>query len=430
MQILFQKHWSQLQIKEGKSIYLAISGGVDSVVLFHLLRLSEIPFVALHCNFNLRGKDSNADEQFVRMLGSKYDIECLVKSFDTNAELEKQGKGVQEVARNLRYDWFNSVLNENNGVLLTAHHLNDSIETALFNFIRGTDIKGLGGIRSIKDYVYRPLLHFTKANLYEFAHKNKFEFREDVSNAKNDYSRNRIRNNVIPELKEVFPNLESRIKQTINSSQKNHEFIEQQLKRIRKECFVLGEFGIEIEKEKLLDQNLSGFMLVELFKEFGFTDELFFEQLKTFQSGKQLQSKTHRFIVDRENFLICPPLKFTQIHKFNCEEVLKGNKTQLSITEENCTLHPDFKLSLDLTKIQFPLTLRTWNHGDVFYPEGMKGKKKVKDFYRDSKFSIPQKEEQWILTDNNHILWIVGKRKDKRALSKKYDKNTLNLGWT
>lgn len=426
---LFKTHWNQLELNPHKKVYLAISGGVDSVVLFHLLRQSEIEFTALHCNFQLRGKDSDADAAFVKNLCKHYKIECFVKLFETKKEQEARGKGIQEIARDLRYNWFNALLTENNGFLLTAHHLNDSLETTLFNFIRGTDLKGLCGIQNQKNKLYRPLLPFTKQQIRAYANEKGFEIREDYSNSKNEYSRNQIRNKVIPELKEVFPNIELRSQQTIQAIQEQHQFIQQQLSKIRVDLFKKVEYGIVIRKDALKQEGLSPFMLVKLFTPFGFSDQRVFGQLFEMQSGKQVLSKSHRFIIDRDRFIICDLKPITQIHKFDCEEMLKRNNTKLTIQTEDCTLQPEYQISLDLDRIEFPLILRTWKDGDYFYPEGMKGKKKLKDYFRDSKFSIPEKEQQWILTDKNHILWIIGKRKDKRSLSVKTDKNTLNLVW-
>ncbi len=425
----FLKYWETLDVNKDKQIYLAISGGVDSVVLYQLLKHAQIPFTGLHCNFQLRGDDSELDAQFVKDLFEHDNIPCLIKRFDTTSEQEKKGKGIQEIARDLRYTWFNSVLDAEHGVLLTAHHLNDSVETVLFNFIRGTDLKGLCGIQNQKKIIYRPLLPFTKEDIRNFAHESQIEFREDISNTKNEYSRNQIRNKVIPELKHIFPNLEVRVGQTLDAIKEQHTFVIEQLERIRVRLFVPTDFGIKISKTDLKLENLSPFMMVKLFDPFGFTDQRLFSELFKMQTGKQILSKTHRLIVDRTDFILCKSKVITQIHKYNCEEMLKRNNTKLTIQTEDCTLQPEFRISLDLTKIEFPLILRTWNDGDYFYPEGMRGKKKLKDFYRDSKFSIPEKEHQWILTDKNHILWIIGKRKDKRSLSVKTGKNTLNLVW-
>lgn len=424
----FLKYWRQLELNN-KQIYLAISGGVDSVVLFHLLRMLEIPFTALHCNFQLRGEDSEKDERFVRQLCLEFGINFLVKKFDTKQEQSVQGKGIQEIARDLRYNWFKTILEPNQGILLTAHHLNDSLETSLFNFVRGTDLKGLCGIQDQLDKLYRPLLSFTKEEIRNFARQHRLEYREDSSNTKNDYSRNQIRNKVIPELKKVFPNLEIRAQQTVKAINEQYAFVQQQLRNIRQKLFVKTAFGIEINKQALERESLSAFMLVKLFEPYGFTDERLFSKIFQMQSGKQVLSKNYRFIIDRDCFMICKPKPITQIHKFDCEEMLKRNNTKLTIQIEDCTLQPEFQISLDLSKIEFPLILRTWKDGDYFYPEGMRGKKKLKDYYRDSKFSIPEKEQQWILTDKNHILWIIGKRKDKRSLSVKTGKNTLNLVW-
>ena len=429
LQNRFLEDWRTLNVNNDSSIYLAISGGVDSVVLFHLLKMSNISFTALHCNFQLRGEDSENDEAFVKTLCETHDVPFQIKKFETKAVQEKRGKGIQEIARDLRYNWFQAILEQNNGVLLTAHHANDSLETVLFNFIRGTDLKGLCGIQRANNKVYRPLLAFTKLEIRQFAEQYALAYREDVSNAKNDYSRNQIRNKVVPELKEVFSNLEIRSQQTITAIQENFKFINTQLEQLRVTLFLETPFGIQINKSALKNAKLSAFMLVRLFEKYGFTDQKVFENIFEMQSGKQILSKTHRLIVDRSSFMVCKPKSITQIHKFNCEEMLKRNNTKLTIQTEDCTLQPEFRLSLDLSKIEFPLVLRTWTDGDYFYPEGMRGKKKLKDFYRDSKFSIPEKEQQWILTDKNHILWIIGKRKDKRSLSVKTDKNTLNLVW-
>ncbi|MGB0999754.1 MAG: tRNA lysidine(34) synthetase TilS [Flavobacteriales bacterium] len=423
----FQTHLNSLNLDKHTSYFLALSGGSDSVCLFHLLRLNQIHFKVLHCNFQLRGSASDEDEMFVQKLCSNFGIDCQVKTFDTKHIQNQIGKGIQELARNLRYEWFETVASESeNAVILTAHHINDSIETLLFNLLRGSDLKGLCGIQNRGRY-WRPLLDFEKSELTAFLNQHQFECREDQSNQSNEYARNFIRNQVLPLTKTLFPNQTKRLSKTIENLQENQQFIDNQLDEIRTKLFENEPGGFSISIPKLKNKALSPFFLKKLFSPFGFTDQELFSKLFDLDNGKKLLSASHHLIKYHEQLFILDLSIENQSVVFESKEALGQINAVLQIRAKDCTLLQDWRINLNEDLIQFPLTLRTCRAGDVFFPEGMLGKKKVSSYFKDLKMNPLERKSQWILTDQRHILWIVGRRKDRRTLAKESDKNKLHL---
>ncbi len=412
----FELHCKELGIGLGKSYLLALSGGGDSVCLFHLLKSIGIDFKAVHCNYQLRGEESDLDEEFVRSLCSEYNIPVEVKRFDTKALIPSRKGNVQEVARDLRYEWFFELL-EDNGYsgILTAHHLNDSIETSLFNFSRGTDIHGLAGISSVNGPVFRPLNHFRKKEILNYLNEHDFSFRLDSSNLKANYSRNKIRLEIIPKFEEIFEDVDKRFQKSFENIRNADEFIACQLDQIRLRLFQDFAYGTKISIQALNELTPKVWILSKLFTSYGFQSGGEIQKLINASTGKLIASKDFRLIKDRDYLLLT---KLVEVKK---EYQIKHNKGAL--TEpfkfkwqvlKNDLKAENFDVEFDCDTFDLPLTIRTWEQGDYFFPIGMKGRKKISDYFSDQKFSLPEKENTWLICSGDKIMHIVGYRQDVR----------------
>lgn len=407
-------------------LILACSGGVDSITLANLLHQSQISFDLAHCNFGLRGAESDGDEAFVRALANQFGCHVFVKSFDMTL---KKGS-IQLAARNLRYEWFHDLKNSHKyDFILTAHHADDDLETFLINLSRGTGIEGLTGIPFQNEHVLRPMLPFSRNAIAKYAKVSELQWREDSSNAENKYLRNTIRHNIIPTLKELHPMFLRNFKKTqkhlkgiselLIAYQKN---IEQKISE--KEGEILKINAEELRKTTPLDP-----VLFLLFKEYGFTEISNLKELLNASSGKQLFSKTHRLIKDR-GFLFL-------------ERITGNEKKVFCITKQQCEVKIPICLTItkvgaigekstntiyvDKETLKYPLLIRKWKHGDYFYPFGMKGKKKVAKFFKDEKVDVLSKEKQWLLCSDNQIVWVVGRRADNRFKVTPKTKNILKF---
>ena len=372
-----------------------MSGGIDSAVMCDLFYKAKFKFAVAHCNFGLRGKESDEDEQFVKKLATKYKVAFHSERFNTTAFAKKNKLSIQMAARQLRYDWFEKIRTENHyNYIATAHHQDDEIETFFINLIRGTGIAGLHGISEKNNFIIRPLLFETRTDIEIYCKKEKLKFREDSSNSSTKYIRNKIRHQIIPVLKEINPNLNDTIKKDIEKL-KDVEMIYRQA--IQEKCLTLtlsdgeGNSGAKIisisEIKKLIPQKT---WLYELLKPFNFNietiDEIIFSLNKK-SSGKQFISSTHRIVRDREHLIIN---KIADCELAISDFQIKKNQTEISKEQ----LHLKFSIrnqkskirnqkniaQLDFAQLQFPLTVRKWEEGDFFQPLGMKGRKKVSDF--------------------------------------------------
>lgn len=396
---------------------IAISGGIDSVVLAHLCHKMKMDFGLAHCNFQLRDEESDGDEEFVRGLARELNVPVYVKSFKTR-EIAGENNSIQLVARQLRYDWFKDLLKQENfNYILTAHHLNDDMETFFINLIRGTGIQGLAGIPVENEKVIRPLLGFSRQEIYDFAIEHKITWREDRSNASDDYIRNRIRHHAIPLFERENPDFADSFKITQTHLRESVALLDNYEKEqwanlsFRKNGYTY--FKIDAIKENTHPKAL----LYLLFKDYGFKNWKDVTGLLTAQSGKMVQSHTHRLLKDRSHLILDkkersrPPqfyldedsekLDFTD-GSLICEKVIKVTDTTNNIAY------------LASEKLTFPLTLRLWQSGDVFQPFGMKNTKKISDFLRDEKISLFEKEKTWVLVSNETVVWVVGHRINDR----------------
>ena len=405
-------------LKESK-IIIAISGGIDSVVLAHLCKKCNFNFALAHCNFNLRGKESDDDETFVLNLADELDVECFVQHFDTNAYAELNKTSIQMAARELRYNWFQDLVEQLHfDYILTAHHADDNLETFLINFMRGTGINGLTGIPAINNNVLRPLLSFSRADIEGYAKANTIQWREDLSNNSRKYLRNKLRHEVVPILKDINPQLLDGFQQTIEYLKGTETIVKQNLDTFKKQAETKSDYAItayRVSAFKTLDNPKA--YLFELLRTYGFTEWNDVQDLLEAQSGKFVQSNTHRLIKHRDLLLLAEINTESQspIIISENENVVETPIGELHLkTAKTIKQVTASKVYVDKTKLKFPLTIRPWKDGDRFQPSGMQGQKKVSKYLKDEKVSLLEKENTWVLTSEDNIVWIVGKRMDER----------------
>jgi tRNA(Ile)-lysidine synthase len=419
------------------TLLVGVSGGIDSVVLIDLLNRAGMAFAVAHCNFQLRGAESDQDERFVRELSESYGKLCFCKTFDTKEYAGENGISIEMAARELRYDWFEEVRRTHHfDWIVVAHHRDDQIETFFLNLARGTGISGLTGMKVVNGKVVRPLLFGSRRDIENHASAHKLQFREDSSNFLTDFQRNKIRKMVLPLMEELNPSFRESIDKTIDHLRETSSIYYQAIERA-KELAVRrrskGETEILLAELRLLNP-LSTYMF-ELLRPFHFNGEVVEEIIKALdgQTGKQFFSPSHRAVLDREAIII-RKLSEEASARFYLDETLSGidAPVKLSISTQKRTGSFHWNTSpmiatLDKDLLQFPLILRKWQKGDYFQPLGMQGMKKLSDFFVDEKFSLPQKEECWILANGEDIVWIVGVRVDNRYKITPETKNILVL---
>ena len=426
----FQNHLQQnFPFLWQKKIILAISGGIDSVVLAHLLDGLDIPFLMAHCNFQLRGEESEGDQRFVEALSHQLSAPLAVKRFETKAYGKAHGLNTQLAARVLRYQWFETLRKEKGyDYVLTAHQANDSWETFLINTSRGTGLKGLLGIPAQNGAILRPLLPFSREEIHAFATENHICWREDSSNSSDAYTRNKIRHHLSPILKEIHPLFFKNFEKTQSLLQLTYDFLQESISQYRKECFTMGN-PIVFLIEKLRTHPHRRFLLHELLSPYGFTDVNALERFLQVSTGKYLASDTHRLLSNRGQWLI------SEIHEtpspaFYLQETDQAIDFPIALSWKKVSqAKPSGAevIYIDKEKIQFPLCLRKRKEGDLFFPYGMGGQKKVlRKYFKDEKYSLYDKENQWLLTDStDQILWVVGRRADERFRPTPHTKEIL-----
>lgn len=400
----------------GKKLLIACSGGLDSVVLTHLTAGLEAHVALAHCNFSLRGKESDTDEIFVIGLAKQLEVPVFVETFDTVKYARQNKLSIQLAARELRYTWFDRILIDfKYDYLLTAHHLDDDFETFLINLSRGTGIRGLTGIPVKNNKIIRPLLDFSRGEIHQWALSRNIQWREDSSNRDPDYLRNKIRLNVLPSFKETNPAIYKNFKTTRRNLKSVENLLDDYMALVFRLAVVEDKDGYHIHIEKLKDLPNTDALLYELLNGFGFTEWDDVTGLLNAQTGKQVFSKTHRLIRNRDVLLLTDVRdNFDHIEIDVPQEGIKS-PAFISIEEVKHIQSSDRNsIYVDADKINFPLILRKRKEGDVFYPFGMNGKKKVSKYFKDERFSIPEKENTWLLCSGEKIVWIVNHRADNR----------------
>jgi len=400
-------------------VLIALSGGADSVALLRVMVYLGYSCEAAHCNFHLRGEESDRDESFVRNLCEKLNVPLHVIHFDTSGYAAQHQVSIEMAARELRYDWFENLRKEQNAdVIAVAHHRDDSVETLLLNLIRGTGINGLTGIHPKNNHVVRPLLTVSREDILAYLKEMEQDYVTDSTNLQDEYTRNKIRLNLLPMMETINPSIKSSLFSTashlLDASIIYNKVIEEGKER------VLTEEGISIEK--LLAEPSPRALLFEILYPLGFNsaqaDDIFLSLDR--QSGRKFFSSSRMVVRDRTYLLI----------KELTSQVAEANEKPV-LEEERFPYTSDFVIPrnkktacFDADKIDNPLTLRKWKAGDKFVPFGMKGKKNVSDYLTDAKFSILEKENMYVLCSGEQIVWLVGERTDNRF---RIDKDTKNI---
>ena len=419
MQNLFYQHLqTQFPFLENKKLLLAVSGGLDSMVLLHLLQQLPYTIAIAHCNFQLRGIESFEDQSFVQNYALQHQIPFYYTQFDTQAFANDYKLSTQVAARELRYDWFYEQLELHQfDFVLTAHHADDNLETFLINLSRGTGLDGLSGIPAQNDAVLRPLLPFSRAAIEEYAKANNLQWREDSSNASDKYLRNQIRHHLVPILKELNPDFLKAFGMTQEYLQQAQELVADAASMVYQQ--VAREEGntVYFDLKQLLRLPNYASYLYQWLKEYGFSawDDIY--NLVDSQSGKQVFSSEYRLLKDRD-FFILSPIQEPEKELYFIEK--NQDKVKIPLKLQFCKVADINKadssaIFVDESKLAYPLVLRKWQEGDFFYPLGMKGKsKKVSKFFKDEKIALLDKENTWLLCSNDAIVWVIGMRADER----------------
>ena len=437
-------------IAEGDRLILALSGGIDSMVLADLLQKAKVQFVAAHCNFHLRGEESDGDEQFVRDYAEKNGIQCFVKHFNTEQHAAEQGVSIEMAARDLRYAWFEE-LRQQLGYdrIAVAHHADDQAETFFINLLRGAGLRGLKGMQPQNGVIIRPMLWASREQIYQYAVENQITWREDHTNAETIYLRNKIRNQLLPVFEELHPEARQGLYKSLEHLASENELYRELLKKKLEQIVEQDGETRRLSYDALKFDNVgpstgSGTsvfafqLLFEWLRQYGFnTDQccFIFEVMET-GVGNKYCSPTHQLVIGRNE------LQLSEIKPVS-EEVIQVEQGEEEFTSpihlrfyqfektEDFVIDKSSEVAqLDFDKLRFPLTLRHWRHGDRFHPLGMKGSKLLSDFFVDQKFTEAQKENVFLLISaENEILWVVGYRIDDRFKVTSETKSVFQCRW-
>lgn len=400
-------------------VIIGVSGGADSMALLDILHHLGYECIVAHCNFHLRGQESYRDEYFVEKVATKYKFEYVSANFDTKKYIEEESISLEMAARELRYAWFEKIRKEyKSEKIAVAHHQDDSVETVLINLIRGTGIRGLSGIPPINGKVIRPLLCIFREDILQYLKVRHIGFVEDSTNKEDIYTRNKIRLNVIPLLKTINASVVQAIQKTSENLYHTENIFNAYVEKAKRKVF----FNNKIDINALLKQKEPKTILFEILFPYGFnapTVDNIYESINS-QSGKIFYSEGYQLIKDREVFILGPindqpDTIYTLFeHETNIEEPCKMTFESFRKTSSFQLEQDPATIYLDKDRLIYPLIIRKWKHGDKFIPFGMKGHKKVSDYFTDRKFSLVDKSNTWLLCSGDDIVWIIGERIDDR----------------
>ncbi|WP_439559664.1 tRNA lysidine(34) synthetase TilS [Dyadobacter sp.] len=414
-----------------------MSGGVDSVVMLHLFQKAGFPVGVAHCNFGLRGEESEGDEHFVKALAEAYHLPFYSKRFNTKSFAREKHISTQMAARDLRYAWFEELrLTHNYTYIATAHHASDSLETTLLNLVRGTGLSGLHGISGINNHLIRPLLLATKEQILTYARENGLQWREDRSNESDDYKRNLLRHKVVPVLQQLNPSLEATFIQSSAKLQSADLLLKAMLNEWAKGVVVEERGQFRISKQELSLENQPAYRLWHVLDKFGFSFQQSTQIIAGLSglSGKRFLSDTHQLLIDREYLIIQEKIgdnantsflidKREGKFNFGSISLILSHNPEDSDLPVSHTAHSAF---INADKVKLPLTVRRWQQGDIFQPFGMQGKKKkLSDFFTDLKMDLFTKQNTFLLVNGNQeIIWVIGLRLDERY---RIEEDTVNV---
>jgi len=421
---------------EADKLVLAVSGGADSMVLLKLFQQLPNEFCVAHCNFKLRGAESDGEEVFIRDYCGENGIELFVKQFDTREYAQLEGISIEMAARDLRYSWFEELRQQlQYNYLAVAHHRDDLIETMLINLSRGTGIRGLSGIPAKNGVIVRPLLFASREEILAYADQNKLPYKHDSSNDELVYQRNVIRHQIIPLFETLNPSFRKNAAKTAAILKNTALVYQRKLAEVTADLKEEGEDVIRFNVEKLKALQPQQTLMFELLHPYGFKSEQTAEIAAALdaEAGKTFFSKTHRLVKDRDSLLLTALIQ-SEAQRYYIDEDYPSISEPMAMTFDVIAKSPSFRFStnpkiadFDLAKLQFPLVLKKWEQGEYFMPLGMQNLKKLSDFFIDQKLSIPEKEAAWILYSGKKVVWVVGHRIDDRFKITKETQEVLRI---
>ncbi len=432
MQAKIEQEFNKISPWKNQKYLLAFSGGIDSVVLAFVLHQLNLDFALAHCNFKLRGIESDKDQFFVENFARQNHIPLFVKTCD----LSQTTENTQLTARNARYDWFKQLkIQHSFDYILTAHHLNDSIETFFINLLRGTGLNGLTGIQS-GDHIFRPMLSVSRKEIEDFARQHRLQWREDSSNASDKYRRNFIRHQIIPVLEKLQPEFAGVMQKNFSFLQQSQAVVQDWFLQNYKTLIKINNKTQVIDLQQFDEINQKELFLFQWLSKYGFSDWKSIENLLQSQTGKYILSENYR-LYKHQNNLILEPLTPPQNKvywiaknqsKMNHPIALTFEKLNFEKVKTKYQKADVSEAYFDYDRLSFPLRLRKWQDGDYFFPLGMKGKKKLSDYFKDEKMRLSEKEKIWLICDSrNNIIWVAGKRMDNRYKITDKTKHVLHI---
>lgn len=437
---LFKEYIGQNNLLQpNDKVLLAVSGGIDSVVMLNLFSTTDIKFAVAHYNYKLRGIESDDDEMFVRQLAHQYNVDVFVDSCNTKDYSESNGLSIQEAARELRYNWFNKVSIEHKYSLIAiAHNNDDKTETFFINLFRGAGVKGLKSIPVKRENIIRPLMFANRNQIEEYANKHKLEFREDSSNKSDDYLRNRIRHHLIPVIKELSPGVENAVNKSIDNLIDADLILDSIINEKKQQLFSLDNDNIQIDLKELLKLSPIQTWMYYLLSEFGFarnnTDAICSSIEDVNCVGHKFSSTNYELLIDRDYLLLRKIRNKSSVKEFNIYNNQNEINEPVNIIIEQQYNSPEFVFSknsntayFDLEKLTFPLIIRQWEHGDRMIPFGMKGQKLISEILIDSKVDLFKKEDTYVITSGGKIIWLVGLRSSNEFKITSATKNILTM---
>ncbi|CAM3920919.1 tRNA lysidine(34) synthetase TilS [Mucilaginibacter galii] len=406
-----------------EQVLAAVSGGMDSVLMVHLLKAAGYNFAIAHCNFQLRSTEAIADQEFCRQLAQQLQVPFYTTDFDTAGFAREQKVSIQMAARELRYRWFKQLSQQHQYTAVAlAHHQNDTIETILLNLTRGTGIAGLHGILSKNNLWVRPLMFITRAEIEGLIVQHQLAYVEDSSNASTKYARNKLRHEVVPKLKELNPNLEQTFERNLHHFRELELLLQQQLAMVKKDLWVVQDNEVHLPLAGLRNLYPQRLLLVGLLKEYGFNETSIDGLIASLNkhSGRVFESLTHTLLLDRDKLILKPkaPNSPEPVQIYETDELVNFGNHKLKIVPTNELNHAYANANQAITDaglLIYPLMLRTWQQGDYFVPLGMNTRKKLSDFFINQKIQLHQKTQIPLLVNGNgEVIWIAGYRLSNR----------------
>jgi len=405
------------------TLLAAVSGGMDSVLMVHLLRSSGYSFAIAHCNFQLRGHEANSDQEFCKELANQHQVPFHTINFNTQQYAADNKISIQMAARELRYAWFEQIRQQHNYTAIAlAHHQNDTIETILLNLVRGTGIAGLHGILPKNGFLVRPLLFLSRDEIEKLIKTNGYKYVEDSSNASVKYTRNKLRHEVIPKLKELNPQLENTFESNLKHFRAMETLLELRLAELKIELFTYRDGDIYLHLDAVKALNPLRLLLFKMLQEYGFNETTIDDLISALNkhSGKVFEAADFKLILDRDQLIITPKNK--SVHKptsiTDADHSVNFGKYKLTVLHDDTPLiikDNPMAVSVDSAKLIYPLSVRPWQQNDSFYPLGMKTRKKLSDFFIGLKIPLHEKDEVPLLINGNgEIIWVGGYRPDER----------------